>query len=221
MASWMRLALLGAVLAASTAQGASVLRLEPGAMAAQSELIFIGTVTGQRSVLEQGPTAGQTAGRSVQIFTDTMFRVDQVVKGIKQDTFMLRQLGGVVGEGAAQMGTAVPGYARFTPGERVVLFLERTDTGRLVVTGLAQGKYTLETDAKTGTVMAVRTMDGLHMVGRAPDKVFAGVPADLNRMPLDTLLAMVAGRRPAPLAPPAAAPQVVRTPQLSLPGGDR
>ncbi|MEZ4471216.1 MAG: hypothetical protein R3F60_10525 [bacterium] len=184
------------------AVAATVLRLEPVALAERSELIFIGTVTDQKSVLQESPR---------QVFTETTFQVEQVVKGEKQATFTLRQLGGTVGSGATLFGTAVPGYARFQVGERVALFLERTDTGRLVVTGLAQGKYTLKTDPKTGVVWAERDLDGLHLVGRAPEKVFAGVP-DAQRMTLDQLTGLASAKRP-----PAAAPKVLRTRQVTLP----
>ncbi len=204
MRRWIKLVLAAALLL-GTAQAATVIRLQPGAMAERSELIFIGTVAAQRSALEETP------GR---VFTYTTFAVEQTVKGEKQSTFTLRQLGGLVGEGTAQIGTVVPGYAEFAVGERVLVFLERTDTGRLVVTGLAQGKYSLQTDGKSGQVLAVRDLDGLHLVGNAPQKVFAGVPQDLDRLLLPDLLAVVAGKRPAPLAP-----KVVRTPQVSLPNG--
>ncbi|MCB9546980.1 MAG: hypothetical protein H6706_14160 [Myxococcales bacterium] len=193
------LAILGIGGAASAA---TVLRLEPVALAERSVLIFIGTVSDQKSTLQESPR---------QVFTETTFRVEQVVKGEKQATFTLRQLGGSVGEGATFFGQDVPGYARFQVGERVALFLERTDTGRLVVTGLAQGKYTLRVDPKTGETMAERDLGGLHFVGRAPDKVFAGVP-DANRMTLDQLTGLVHAKRP-----PALMPKVVRTRQVTLP----
>ena len=199
---------LAVALLLGSAQAATVIRLAPGAMAERSELVFIGTVAEQRSALEERPA---------RVFTYTTFQIEQVVKGEKQSAFTLRQLGGVVGEGVAQVGTVVPGYARFAVGERVVVFLERTDTGRLVVTGLAQGKYLLQTDTKSGQVLAVRDLEGLHLVGEAPTRVFAGVPANFDRLPLADLLAVVAGRRPVPVAP-----KVVRTRQVSLPeGGDR
>jgi hypothetical protein len=112
-------------------------------------------------------------------------------------------------------GTVVPGYARFKVGERVMLFLERADTGQLVVTGLAQGKYTLTTDAKSGVVIAERDLDGLHQLGKRPARVFANVPQNPNRMTLGQLLNVVKGERPPAFNPP----KVLRhsTPQLSVP----
>ena len=63
----------------------------------------------------------------------------------------------------------------------------------------------------TGETMAERELGGLHFVGRAPDKVFAGVP-DANRMTLDQLTGLVHAKRP-----PALMPKVVRTRQVTLP----
>jgi hypothetical protein len=207
-----------ALLFASAASAATVLRLEPGALAEQSALIFIGTVAQQDARLQVEPR---------QVFTDTVFAVDEVLKGKLADgnprageskTFTLTQLGGAV-EG---YGTQVPGYARFSVGERVMLFVERADTGRLVVTGLAQGKYTLSDDPKTGVTIAQRGLGGLHQIGNAPDKVFANVPENANRMTLGQLLNIVVAQQP-PRAGRGAfnPPKLIRhqTRQLSVPEG--
>lgn len=207
-----------ALLFASAASAATVLRLEPGAMAERSEIVFIATVAQQAARLQAQPR---------QVFTDTVFAVDEVLKGKLPDgnprpgasqTFTLTQLGGAV-EG---YGTQVPGYARFAVGERVMLFLERADTGRLVVTGLSQGKYTLTTDPKTGVVIAQRGLGGLHQIGNAPEKVFANVPQNANRMTLGQLLGLVVDRQPPRLDKAGFnPPKVVRhqTIQLSVPEG--
>ena len=206
-----------ALLFASAASAATVLRLEPGALAERSELIFIATVSQQAARLQTEPR---------QVFTDTVFTVDEVLKGKLADgnpragqskTYTLTQLGGAV----AGYGTQVPGYARFAVGERVMLFLERTDTGRLVVTGLAQGKYTLIDDPKSGVTIAQRGLGGLHQIGNAPDKVFANVPQNANRMTLGQLLGLVVDRQPPRLDAGFNPPKVVRhqTIQLSVPGG--
>ena len=206
-----------ALLFASAVSAATVLRLEPGAMAERSELIFIATVSQQGARLQAEPR---------QVFTDTVFAVDEVLKGKLADgnprpgeakSFTLTQLGGAV-EG---YGTQVPGYARFTVGERVMLFLERADTGRLVVTGLAQGKYTLTQDPKSGVTIAQRGLGGLHQIGNAPEKVFAHVPGNANRMTLGQLLGLVVERKPARLDAAFNPPKVMRpqTLQLSVPEG--
>ncbi len=178
--------LLITLLFAGSAWAASVQRLPLGELAKRSELVFVGTVTAQQSRLVRAP--------HTQVFTDTEFRVEQVLKGTKTESWTLSQLGGVVGEGAEQVGQAVPGYPSFEVGERVVLFLERTQTGRLVPTGLNQGKYTISPDPKGGTPWAVRSSEGLHYVGPAP-VLLAGVP-NPNRLRLTQLFDVIRGLTP-------------------------
>ncbi len=170
-----------ALLLASAAGAATVKRLTLGQLADSSELVFVGTVKDQRSTLEQNPT---------RVWTTTVFDVEQTLKGDKTSgPFVLRQLGGVVGE----IRQEVYGYPTFAVGERVLLFLERAQSGRLVVTGLAQGKYTLTTDAKTGEVVADRSLDELAFLGERP-RTLAGAP-DPNHLRLKDLARIVAGER--------------------------
>ena len=183
-----------------SAEAATVRALSPGQLAERSTLIFIGTVERQ---------ASRFVSANNHVVTDTVFRVEQVVKGDKhQTTFSLTQLGGTVGEGRHQRATHVPGYARFTAGERVVLFLEPTTTGRLVPTGLSQGKYRLKTDRAGGETMAFRDLDGLHVVGRGPVMHLMGAPQNPNRLTLQQLLAIVRGERPT--APVSLEQQLIR-----------
>lgn len=167
------------------AEAATVQALSPGALAERSAVVFIGTVSGQESRFVSGPN---------HVVTETTFTIEEALKGSVGATFVLTQLGGVVGEGAAMRGTAVPGYARFEKGERVVLFLEPTATGRLVPTGLAQGKYRLIDNG--GETLAVRDLGDLHVVGHGPERHLLGAPQDPNRLPLAALRTLVAGGRP-------------------------
>ncbi len=198
MRAWCILA--GVLLFAGTAGAATVQRLTLGQLAERSERVFIGTVAAQRAEAEIAP---------VRVWTYTRFSVEETLKGPKSRDFTLRQLGGDAGRWVQK----VPGYATFAPGERVMLFLERTQTGRLVVTGLAQGKFTLRTDAKSGLVTAERNLAGLGFPGPAP-RTLTGQPTDPNRMKLRDLVAIVRGGKPVP------APLVIeRTPQRRLPAG--
>ncbi len=178
----------GAMLA-EPAEAATARALSPGQLADRSALVFIGTVERQSS---------RFVAEGNRVVTDTVFAIEQVVKGPDKHrrTFELTQLGGAVGEGMHRRATEVPGYARFSVGERVLLFVEPTSTGRLVPTGLAQGKYRLQGTPGTDKVMAVRDLDGLHVVGAGPVRHLAGVPRDPNRMALGQLLRIVRGERP-------------------------
>lgn len=190
-----------ALLFAGTAGAATVERLTLGKLADRSELVFVGTVASQRSVAEHDP---------VRVWTQTTFEVEESLKGPKATgPIALRQLGGA----AEGYGQEVPGYATFAVGERVLVFLERTQTGRLVVTGLAQGKFTLTTDPKTGDVLAERSFAGLNFTS-PPPTTLAGMPSNPNRVALRDLAAIVRGRRPTPR------PLLIRrTPRKWIPEG--
>lgn len=203
------LAALALSLWVGAAQAATVERLTLGRLAELSERVFVGTVTAQASRLSTSPR---------QVWTDTTFRVEQVLKGAKDTApFTLTLLGGEAGEGADHLRQVVHGYPTFAVGERVVLFLERTPRG-FVVTGLAQGKFSVVDDAKTGRPMAVRDVSDLAFIGaKVATRSFLGAPADPNRLPLDQLVTVVRGG--VPLATPVLVrPAAVETPQVSLPG---
>lgn len=191
------------------ASAATVQHLSLGELAERSEQVLIGTVIRQESRLERDP---------VQIFTDTELAVERVLKGPREKgpPLVLTQLGGTAGAGTERRTQRIAGYPEFAVGERVLVFLERTDTGRLVVTGLAQGKYTLVTDPKSGETLAVRAVHGLHYVGQRqrPQAVIEGAPVDPDRVPLGQLLDIIDGRRPRAVAPRVLGPV---TPQVTLP----
>lgn len=206
-------ALLATLLLAAPAGAATVEHLTLGELAERSSRVFIGTVTAQRSTLETEP---------VRVWTETTFRVERVLKGppTKRD-YVHRQLGGTAGEGTQRYTQKIHGYPEFSVGERVLLFLEPVGEGptRLVVTGLAQGKFTLRTDAKTGETLALRDTGDLSFVGAPPvkPKTFAGAPNDPNRVPLPQLLDIIDGEKPRPVAPRVLRRPGHHTPQVSLP----
>jgi hypothetical protein len=172
-------------------------------MATRSELIFTGRVVDQSSHLDRQVIDGRT---SVRVLTDTTFAVEQVLKGEKVRTFTLTQIGGTAGEGTERRTQVIWGQATFTVGESVVLFLEHADTGRWVVTGLAQGKYTLHGDlAVRGNWSAER-----EKVRAARVRTLIGVSTP-DRLPLNQLEALIRGERPAPTPV-----KVVRTPQVEV-----
>lgn len=138
-------------------------------------------------------------GLSVQ--TDVEVEVERLVRGAAlPERFTLNQLGGTAGEGKGRYTQTIVGYPEWREGERVVLFLERTDTGRLVTSGLAMGKYVLTTDAD-GVEMAQRSAQGLHRLGRKypPQRTLLGAPSSDEHLPLSQLLELASGQRPSPV----------------------
>lgn len=188
--SWLCMGL--AMIYSGGAIGATVVALGPQALAERSEQIFIGTVIAEEVIAKRSP---------VQVVTRTTFAVERSLKGPTLPEIVLEQLGGAHGEGDARVVQYVDGYPRFRIGERVLLFLERTDTGRLVVTGLSQGKYLLTATDPDGSVVATRDIGNLAIRGRrhAADVHVAGVPRNHERLLLTHLEALIEGRRPVPI----------------------
>jgi hypothetical protein len=99
-------------------------------------------------------TVGASHGRWAPggwIETVTAISVDEAIKGDPGDVIEVVELGGVV-DG---IGYMVAGAARFTPGERVLLFLETNDRGEWVPKNMSVGKFTEQT-AGSGRRLLVR-----------------------------------------------------------------
>lgn len=82
------------------------------------------------------------SGDRARIFTFAEVELLQPLKGDAQKTVQVTQPGGVIGD----VGQHVAGVATFTPGEEVVLFLERRGP-YFTVTGMVQGKFKVERSA--------------------------------------------------------------------------
>jgi hypothetical protein len=191
MARLIRVSLVLLFFMSTTAYGATVLALGPQDLAERSEQIFIGVVTGQATYMERSPD---------RVWTKTIFDVERSLKGPTAPQISITQLGGEKGTGPERLLQVVHGYPRFEVGERVLLFLERTDTGRLVVTGLAQGKYSLTADRPNGGIVATRDTSDLALRG-APAKAdahVAGMPTSHDRLLLTQLESLIRGERPTP-----------------------
>lgn len=79
-------------------------------------------------------------GDHKQIVTDVQIDVSEFIKGKGAKTLVVQQPGGEVGD----IGQKVSGLASFSPGEEVVVFLERQAEDRYRVSGMAQGKFRVE-----------------------------------------------------------------------------
>jgi len=87
-------------------------------------------------------TAGDSSARWAPggwIETVTTLRIDEPIKGPLQtgQAIEVTELGGVIGS----IGYIVAGAPRYTPGERVLLFLETNDRGQWVSKNMAVGKF--------------------------------------------------------------------------------
>lgn len=184
------------VLAALSAARATTL-VDPGieGLARHSERVVVARVTGQSVWAER-------AGASTRIFTDTTLTVSQTLWGpVDVAPLTLRQPGGTAWLAGVAHHHRVDGAARFAPGEQVLVFLERAGDGRLVVTGMELGKFTLSPDPATGEMIATRAAGHdatAHTLspptGAAePAPVRLARPESRGRFPLTALLARIRG----------------------------
>ncbi|MFN3198733.1 MAG: hypothetical protein ACE366_10035 [Bradymonadia bacterium] len=191
-------ALLGAAAVghAPTAEATTVLELELADLVQRSALIITGNVA---EIVAHDAKMPDGKG---QIRTTVRIEVDEVLKGQwAEPVFTLDQPGGVVGAGTARREMHVPGVAAFKDQQEVLVFLEQTPGGRWVVTGMAQGLYTLEPGAD-GPV-ARRSVGDLNRVPQRHHDVlrFDGVPQQSDALKLDALKGILARSGPRVLQP--------------------
>jgi hypothetical protein len=91
-------------------------------------------------------------------------RVAGALKGAAGKEIVVRHLGGVV----HGIGQKVFGEAGLASGEEVVLFLRRIQGGYRTV-GMAQGKFRVEVEPKSGERHAVQELQGLALARKAGD----------------------------------------------------
>ena len=93
-----------------------------------------------------------------RIYTTYSFEVQEDLAGTGEKSFDLVQPGGEV-DG---IGQRTEGFPTFNPGDRVVLFLRKIDTGYRVV-GLSQGVFEPRKDNNSEKL--VQRLEGLHLIG--------------------------------------------------------
>lgn len=124
---------------APAAFGTVVVRPTLDELTAEAAAIYIG------EVVEVG-THRLDARDGPKVVTDVVFRVERTLKGDPRTLVRLEFLGGTLGETRVW----IPGMPRFRPGDRDVLFLSRS-AGRLSpLVGLAEGRFRLSRDPRTG-----------------------------------------------------------------------
>jgi len=136
------------LLALATPSSATTMRhLDTRGLTLGSSQIVVGTVENVQS---------RWSADHHKIFTDVSVRVSQSLKGVGSERLTLTQLGGEL-DG---MRYSIPGGPLFRPGEEALLFVWRDPQGRAQVNGLAQGKFDITRDAKTGRATVQRSTPG-------------------------------------------------------------
>ena len=137
----------GLLLAGSLSHATTVRHLETRELTIDSQQIVIGEVQGTHSHWNPSHT---------KILTEVSIKVSRWLKGGPGGSLTLTQLGGVV-DGVRYN---VPACPSFTAGEEALFFVWSAPDGRAQVNGLAQGKFEITRDAKTGERVVQRRASG-------------------------------------------------------------
>jgi hypothetical protein len=146
---------------ASPAHATQMNHLDTRALARGSSDIVIGTV-------ERVQSHWDAAHK--RILTDVDVRVSESLKGAGGGVVTLTQMGGEV-DG---MRLEIEGSPAFRTGQETLLFLWRDRNGRAQVNGLAQGKFDIRRDPRTGTATVQRRLPGF---GARDPRTLSLVPA--------------------------------------------
>lgn len=154
--------------AAWPARAADMVPLSIAELTAHADLVVRGRV---ESLTCQRDSAGR-------LRTEVHLTVREFWKGhASPGPFVVVLAGGTLGN---ERSVAV-GQATYSPGEDVVVFLKRNARGEGVTLGLAQGKFLVETDARTGSQTVHNLFHGSEALPAAPIRAAAaGVGSSLS-----------------------------------------
>jgi len=158
------------------ASATTLLRAELPELAQSADAIVHGTVRRVES---------RWSGDGRRIVTDVEIQVAEALKGQPGGTVLVTQPGGRVGD----IGQKVSGLASFAPGEEVVVFLSRQGPRAFRVSGMAQGKYTVQPPAGGLQALAVPERLGDALVLDATTR--RPVEAAARSLPLAELKAAI------------------------------
>ena len=160
------------------AQATTVLKVDTHQLATTSEWVVRATVTSVKNVDLRKEGRG--------IFTDVDLTFTEIYGGKKVPSrYTLRLIGGTGVDGTVLQ---IPGMPRFSVGEDVVLFLEKTPTGHIPC-GLGQGVYRV-LQTPSGDLWVRQSTGHVHLLKRARNgRLTSAHPTfDQTNMPLDTLI---------------------------------
>jgi hypothetical protein len=132
---------------ATTAGATTLLSLSDRGLVDHADAIVIATVSDANSLRLSGGA----------IVTDIHLRVEDVIKGdvAANEVLTLRETGGLVDHTMR----FIPSAARYTPGERVLAFLNSDGDRRWFTSGMSLGKFSYGTDAR-GRAVVLRDTEG-------------------------------------------------------------
>ena len=131
-----RTLLLAVLLVGVPAAATTQLRVDLSGLAVGADTVVHGVVRRVES---------RWSGDKMRILTDVEIQVTESLKGQPGSTVLVTQPGGRMGD----IGQVVHGLASFTPGEEVVVFLQKRGPRAFRVSDMAQGKFQVKREGKT------------------------------------------------------------------------
>lgn len=174
MDSWLKWALLGLALCATSASATTMVREDVPSLARSSDAIVRGKVV---------RTESRWTSDRMRIITLVEVEVEESLKGAPSRRITLVQPGGQVGDIAQK----VSGLASLEQGEPVVLFLRRYGKARYVMNGLGQGKFRVEQEGGKAWALP-QDLGDATLVDRHTQKP---VKSARRKVPLEELRAQV------------------------------
>jgi len=128
-----------------TAKATTVIPPDFSTMVHRAEVIFRGKVTNVRS-----EWTGEGSQRCIVSYIT--FDVLKTLKGKPATPYVLKMLGGTVGDQALE----IPGVPKFNVGDHTLLFVEHNGTQFVPLVGIMHGYFRIQTDTKTGAETVLR-----------------------------------------------------------------
>lgn len=170
---------------------AAVLLGAAGALATVVERLGLPELVQRAAVIAEGRVESATGFVSARgvVCTRVVLEVERNYRGSeggKRFTFV------IAGGEAGNRGLLIPGMPRFEAGERAIVFLTAESTsGVRAPVGLAQGKFRIATDAKTGEKRPSRELGGLELRARSGAVDAKNPQETLDRLDFATLAAAI------------------------------
>jgi hypothetical protein len=134
-------------LAALALAGASLLASNSSALATTLKRMSVADLSRAAHIVVRGRCAANSARWDAgEIWTFTTFDVEETWKGSAPAQITVRLLGGSAGN----FTSTVSGVPRFSPGEELILFLERTPAQDFSIISWMQGTFRIGLNGTTG-----------------------------------------------------------------------
>lgn len=131
-------------------------------------------------------------------YTEVTVRVDEAAKGVTGGTYTFRQFGLTkprdMGNGYTNLNVTPDGWATYSAGEEVVLFLYKAAawTGLRTTVGLFQGKFTVRDGMVTNIINNEGLFDGVRMdKTKLNEKELAMVSQHYGKIDIKTLRSFI------------------------------